>query len=170
MRRKNKTCKQHDIMITMRFFPILLLAFTNSFGQEIERYSNRGLDSLIHLPIRFERAWNTRNIDSLGTLFKEDMDYVNPDGAWFRGKAATQSEYKESHSMMFQTGVFTTDSVDIKYVRSDIALMHIGWGISGDFDPDGNPRKPRHGILTWVLIKEKGSWLILSASNVNIRQ
>jgi hypothetical protein len=59
--------------------------------------------------------------------------------------------------------------VNIKYVKSDLAIIHVGWGITGDLDADGTPRKPRHGIFTWVVIKTKGQWLLLAVSNVNIR-
>jgi hypothetical protein len=78
-------------------------------------------------------------------------------------------DHKDSHSMMFKNSIFNIDSVSIKYVKSDLAIMHVGWGINGDLDPDGTPRKPRHGIFTWVAISNEGRWLILAASNVNIR-
>jgi len=47
--------------------------------------------------------------------------------------------------------------VEVKYVKPDLAIMHIRWGIKGDFDHDGTPREPRHGIFTWVVIKEKNN-------------
>jgi hypothetical protein len=70
---------------------------------------------------------------------------------------------------MFKNSVFSIDSVDIKYVKSDLAIIHFGWGMTGDLDPDGAPRNPRHGIFTWVTIKNNERWLLLAVSNVNIR-
>ncbi len=66
--------------------------------------------------------------------------------------------------------MWTTDSMEVKYVKPDLAIMHIGWGLSGDFDPDGAPRQPRHGIFTWVIFKDKGQWQLLAVHNVNKRE
>ena len=33
-----------------------------------------------------------------------------------------------------------TDSETVKYVNPCVAIMHIGWGISGDFKNDGMPQ------------------------------
>jgi uncharacterized protein (TIGR02246 family) len=148
---------------------ILGLFSVKSFGQEVPRYSAKDLVALQALPATFERCWNTHNIDSLGTLLTDDVDFINVAGTWLRGKTATVNDHKDSHSMMFKNSVLNTDSVSIKYVKPDLAIIHFGWGLKGDLDPDGTPRKPRHGIFTWVAIRQKGKWMILAASNVNIR-
>lgn len=54
-------------------------------------------------------------------------------------------------------------------VQPGLAIMHIGWGITGDFDPDGTPRKPRHGLFMWIATKQNGQWLLLAVHNTNIR-
>jgi uncharacterized protein (TIGR02246 family) len=156
----------------MRTFLLLTIlgAFSvKSFCQEAPRYSTKDLAALQALPATFERCWNTHNIDSIGTILTDDVDFINVAGTWLRGKAATVYDHKDSHSMMFKNSVLNTDSVNIKYVKPDLAIIHFGWGLKGDLDPDGTPRKPRHGLFTWVVIRQQGKWLLLSASNVNIR-
>jgi uncharacterized protein (TIGR02246 family) len=140
-----------------------------SFSQDAPRYPAKDMAALQALPATFQRCWNTHNIDSMGTLLVDDVDFINVAGTWLRGKTATVNDHKDSHSMMFKNSVLNTDSVNIRYVKPDLAIIHFGWGLKGDLDPDGTPRKPRHGIFTWVAIRQKGHWLLLSASNVNIR-
>ena len=82
----------------------------------------------------------------------------------------TVAVHKERHLVVFKNSTWKTDSVSIKYVKDDLAIMHIGWGITGDVDPDGKPRKPRHGVFTWVVTKQKNQWLLLAVHNVNIRE
>jgi uncharacterized protein (TIGR02246 family) len=157
----------------MRLICLILVADAISLGVfalEPKVYRAKDLNALNSLPAKFEHYWNIDNMDSMGTLLRENVDFVNVAGTWFRGKAATVNDHKDSHSMMFKSSTFTNDSVNVRYVSPDIAIMHVGWGISGDFDPDGTPRKSRHGIFTWVISKENGHWLILAASNVNIRE
>jgi uncharacterized protein (TIGR02246 family) len=140
-----------------------------SFCQDDQRYPPKDLEALLALPLTFERCWNNHNMDSMGTMLTDDVDFINVAGTWFKGKTATVNDHKDSHSMMFKNSIFSIDGVNIRYVKSDLAIVHVGWGIKGDLDPDGTPRNPRHGIFTWVAIKQKGRWLLLVVSNVNIR-
>jgi uncharacterized protein (TIGR02246 family) len=156
----------------MRIFCLLMipsLLSISSFGQNQQTYAPADAAALAAMPGTFERCWNNHNIDSMGTLLTDDVDFVNVAGTWFKGKAATVADHKDSHSMMFRNSVFAVDSMETRYVRPDLAILHIGWGITGDLDPDGKPRTPRHGIFTWVAVKQRGRWLLLAVSNVNIR-
>jgi uncharacterized protein (TIGR02246 family) len=140
-----------------------------SFCQDDQPYPQKDRAALQALPLTFERCWNSHNMDSMGTMLTDDVDFINVAGTWFKGKTATVNDHKDSHSMMFKNSVLNIDSVSIRYVKSDLAIIHVGWGITGDLDPDGTPRNPRHGIFTWVAVKNNGRWLLLVVSNVNIR-
>jgi len=156
----------------MRLFYLLLLfgiPSSQSFCQDHQSYPPKDMASLQALPATFERCWNTHNIDSMGTMLTEDVDFVNVAGNWLKGRAATVADHKDSHSMMFKNSVLTIDSINIKYVKPDLAILHVGWGLAGDRDPDGTPRNPRHGIFTWVATRNNGRWLLLAVTNVNIR-
>lgn len=78
------------------------------------------------------------------------------------------AHHRKNHASIFKTSVWATDSVAIKYARPDLAIIHIGWGISGDAHHDGTLNDPRHGMSTWVLTKQKDQWLLLAVQNVNI--
>jgi len=109
-------------------------------------------------------------MDSMGSLLRDDVDFINVAGQWLKGKKQTVDVHKERHEVVFKNSTWITDSVHIKYIKSDVAIIHIGWGLSGDVDPDGSIRQPRHGIFTWVVTKMNKEWLILSVHNVNIRE
>jgi uncharacterized protein (TIGR02246 family) len=70
--------------------------------------------------------------------------------------------------MQFKESVWETTDVQVQFLKPDIALVHVRWGMSGDKDPDGTPRQPRRGIFTRVFIKEGGRWLIKASQNTNI--
>ena len=157
----------------MRFicFLIVLVAISlRSFSQEYKIYPAKDLDVLKSLPVNWEKYWNHHNMDSLGVMLREDVDFVNLAGVWLKGKAATIKLLRLVHQTTFKSSVWTTDSVEIRYVKPDLAILHIGWGVSADVDPDGTTRKPRHGIFTWVVIKENGQWQLLAIDNVSIRE
>jgi uncharacterized protein (TIGR02246 family) len=141
-----------------------------AFGQTTKSYNDKDMKALNVLTVKWEKYWNTHNMDSMGTLLTEDVDFVNVAGQWLKGKKEAVTTHKERHEAVFKESLWTTDSVTIKYVKSDLAIMHIGWGITGDVDPDGVARKPRHGLFTWVVTKENNKWSILAVHNVNIRE
>jgi uncharacterized protein (TIGR02246 family) len=139
-----------------------------AFGQTAKSYNAKDMQSLKDLTVKWGKYWNTHNMDSMGTLLADDVDFVNVAGRWLKGKKETVAYHKERHKVVFKESTWTTDSVSIKYVKPDLAIMHIVWGITGDVDPDGTARKPRHGIFSWVVIKNNDRWSILSVHNVNI--
>ena len=160
---------QSPFMRTLCLIIAIGALFSKSFCQDSHHYAPQDIAAMQALPPTFVRCWNNHNMDSMGTMLTEDVDFVNVAGTWFKGKTATVNDHKDSHSMMFRNSLISIDSVSIRYVKPDLAIMHVGWGITGDLDPDGTPRKPRHGLFTWVTISDKGRWLIMAASNVNIR-
>jgi uncharacterized protein (TIGR02246 family) len=156
----------------MQIFPLvtgLTILSISSFCQEPQHYPLKDMAALQALPVTWIRYWNSHNMDSMGTMLTEDVDFVTVAGTESKGKAAAVAQHKRTHSMQFKNSIFSIDSVDIKYVKPDLAIIHFGWGISGDLDPDGTPRQPRHGIFLWVVIKHNERWLLLAVSNVNIR-
>jgi uncharacterized protein (TIGR02246 family) len=159
-------------IVYMRFICFLIVFFTVSLrglSQEDKIYDAKDLAALKSLPVQWESYWNNHNMDSLGTLLQENVDFVNLAGLWLKGKVATMKLLTMVHQTTYKNSVWTTDSIELKYVTPDLAILHIGWGISGDTDPDGTPRKPKHGIFTWMVIQGKGQWLLLEMDNVSIR-
>ena len=72
--------------------------------------------------------------------------------------------------MQFKESIFTTTEVRVKFLKEDIAIVHVRWNLRGDKDADGTPREPRSGIFTQVVMKENGKWLIKASQNTNIRE
>jgi uncharacterized protein (TIGR02246 family) len=156
--------KLHFTLIAFTFFSL------SAFSQKNKKLNPKDLAVLQQIPIRWERYWNNHNMDSMGTLLATNVDFVTVAGTWLKGKGEAVTYHQKNHATIFKTSIWTTDSVSIKFIKPDLALMHISWGISGDFDPDGTTRTPRHGIFSWLISKTKNQWLILAVHNVNKRE
>jgi len=154
---------------TILFFAFLGVS-SITLGQKSTSYDSRDLASLKSLPVRWERYWNTHDMDSMGTLLKDNVDFINVAGVWLKGKKQAVSDHQQKHlSFRFRSSTWKTDSADIQYIRADVALMHIKWEISGDYETENQPRPPRSGIFTWVVEKEKGKWLVRAVQNTNVK-
>jgi uncharacterized protein (TIGR02246 family) len=158
----------------MRLIYLLILSTSlplYSIGQNTQQYSSTDMAALKDLTVKWQHFWNVHNMDSMGTLLKDDVDFVNVGGAWLKGRLAVVKDHKQKHSgILFKNSVWVIDSISIKAVKPGLAIIHLSWGINGDNDPDGTPRKPRHGIFTWVVIKENNQWALLAVQNTNIRE
>lgn len=157
-------------MRSLIFLTAFALMPLSSFSQAINTYASTDLAALKLLPVKWEQDWNRHDMEAMGTMLRNDVDFVNVAGIWMKGKQAVVRDHKQKHQgIVFKNSVWTTDSVAIKYIKPDLAILHIGWGIKGDNDPDGTARIPRHGIFTWMVSKDKGEWQLLAVHNVNIR-
>lgn len=155
----------------MRYLYFTIVISLISYGgycQQISTYDAKDLQALNDLASKWEKYWNIHNMDSMGTLLSDDVDFINVGGNWLKGKNQAIHDHKIKHqNIKFRTSVWQTDSVAIKYIKPDLAIMHISWGISGDFENDGTPRQPRHGIFTWIVSKQNSKWLLLAVQNTN---
>lgn len=155
-----------------RFLMLLITisaCYLNSNAQTVKKYSNEDVKALNGITEKWERYWNFHNMDSMGTLLRDDVDFTNVGGRWMKGKIQVVQDHKAKHeNVKFKTSLWQTDSTAIVFVKPDVAIIHVGAGISGDFENDGTPRTPRHIIGTWVAVKENNKWLLHTVQNGNI--
>lgn len=70
---------------------------------------------------------------------------------------------------MFKDSIWKTANTQIRFLKPDVASVHVNWGITGDRNADGTPRKAsRDGIFTQVIVKQNGQWQIRASQNTNI--
>ena len=118
--------------------------------------------------LNFQDAWNRHDMKALASLVADDVDFITVGGNRMRSKKEFEELHTKTHAMMFKESVLTTKNTEVKFIKPDVAVAHIEWGMKGDKGPDGAPRQPREGIMTWVLEKRKGKWLLTAAQNTNI--
>jgi uncharacterized protein (TIGR02246 family) len=156
----------------MRFSILIIaacIASLSCYCQTAKKYNNKDIHALHQMAEKWERFWNTHNIDSIATLLRDDVDYIDVIGYWMKGKSQTVQTLKKIHQgVKHKTSTWQTDSIAIKYVKPDLAIMYISWGKNGEVENDGTPRPPRHGIATWVIGKQNNNWLLLSVQSTNI--
>jgi uncharacterized protein (TIGR02246 family) len=121
--------------------------------------------SIRGLATQFERAWNTHDMNILGSITTEDVDFVNVAGLHWKGRAEVVKEHAERHKVRFKDSVWATERVSVQFLTSDMALVHVDWQTRGDLDFDLKPWPPRKGIFSWLVVKNAGSWRIRAAQN-----
>jgi len=116
--------------------------------------------------LAWQSAWNRHDAGALAALVTPDVEFVTVAGLWLRGRQDFLAHHRLMHATQMRERLWTNIGASRRMLGDGHALQHLEWRIERDFDPDGTPRAPRHGIFTWVL-QLRPSPLILAGHNTN---
>jgi uncharacterized protein (TIGR02246 family) len=128
----------------------------------------KDLEAIKQIEKDWEAAWNRHDMKALTDLVAEDVDFVTVAGLWLKGRKEFEDQHTAIHAMRFKESVRTTTDVQVKFLKPDVAVVHVKGVIKGEKAPDGTPLQPRPGIFTRVVTKESGKWLIKASQNTAI--
>jgi uncharacterized protein (TIGR02246 family) len=116
----------------------------------------------------WDENWNRHDPKGMAAVLAEDADFVNVNGAWFKGRSAFEALMTRAHAMQFKESTRTTLATTVKFLTPEIAVVHSTWRISGDRKADGSLLpQPREGVMTRVVVKRSGTWVVVAAHNTN---
>jgi uncharacterized protein (TIGR02246 family) len=161
---RNKSMKRASILLivlTLIALPVTAQMKGNAKDQE----------AIKGIALKWQESWNRQDMKALTALVAEDVDFITVAGGWRKNRKEFEEHHANKHHMMqYKESVWTTKNTQVKFIRPDVAVVHVEWGIKGDKDPDATPRQPRQGISTWVVEKRKGKWVIIAMQNTNLRE
>jgi uncharacterized protein (TIGR02246 family) len=116
--------------------------------------------------------WNNNDMDSWGTLFTDDVDYINRNGGWWKNNQDNVEGHKQIHKMLIESGQpksFRLEVHKIAFLKSDLAVVQLlsEWPGFKSYNP-GRSNENIKGIMTCVFIKVDGEWLIKTLHNTLI--
>ena len=112
-------------------------------------------------------AWNHHDAKAFASFFTDDADCVNVVGWWWKGRPQIESKVADSHAFIFRDSTLTNNEIQIRFLTSQIAVVHVRWSMVGYRNPDGTPGQPRKGIQTHILQEREGKWLIAAFNNTD---
>jgi uncharacterized protein (TIGR02246 family) len=155
-------------IVTMTAFVFLLFTSRPTYSSPQLDHS-ADTQAIRDIEARWQEAWNRHDVSALADLFTEDADFVTVIGRWCKGKKDFYEYHLRLFQVMFKDSVWKTTDTQIRFLKPDVAIVHVNWGITGDRNADGTPRtNSRNGIFTQVMAKENGQWRINASQNTNI--
>ena len=131
--------------------------------------NSRDREAVKSIALKWQDTWNRHDMKATAALVAEDVDFITAGGTWQKGRKMFEEYHVKLHVIQMKESVLAIKNTEVKFIKPDVAVAHVEWGIKGDKNLDGTPRQPRQGIMTWVLEKRKGKWLIIASQNTNIR-
>ncbi len=125
----------------------------------------------------FAEAWNRHDTDALGALFAPSADFVIINGQRWKGRQEIQTNAAFLHGTISQDSIGVTvpaqayaifssvtyrfDGVDVRFIKGDVAIVHVSWVQLGDT----RLQEPRRGMLTFVVARDRDRWALNAAQN-----
>ena len=117
---------------------------------------------------RLETSWNAHDMDASAESFADDGDFVNVYGMRWRDKRTIRAEHRALHDSVFGQSGLTMKDTTVSFPAAHVATSRSSWDLAGLMSPTGEPRPDRRGILTKVLKKQDGRWVVIVSQNTDI--
>lgn len=117
------------------------------------------LDRPEDVPAAFQAAWNTHDMQILGSLFDESATFVNRFGHYVRGVDEIVGLHVPIHETIYSDSMLENELIDVVPITDGVAIVHF-WSrlTTGTAHPKG-PHKVDTLILA-VLTRQNEIWYI----------
>jgi uncharacterized protein (TIGR02246 family) len=102
-------------------------------------------------------AWNRHDAHATAMQYQEDGDFSSVGGVPSHGWKELEAHYNEIFTGFLKDAHRTDTVKSIRFLTPDIASVDIDWQVTGAKTKDGKDIK---GLLTWIVSKRNGKWLI----------
>ncbi len=138
---------------------VLLFLSFSCIASLAQMPANRDADSaaIKQMVAAFQDTWNTHDAHAVAMRYVEDGDFSSVKGEDSHGRKEVEAHYATVFST-FLKNARTTDTVrSVRFLGPDLASVDIDWLVNEPSAPGGVLRK---GLLTWVVSKRSGQWMI----------
>jgi uncharacterized protein (TIGR02246 family) len=143
----------------LAIFLLFSFAAASSWAQ---KQPNRDQDSaaIKQSVAAWEDAWNRHDAHATAMRYVEDGDFSSLTAVDSHG----WKELEEHYAAIFTTFLKDAQRKDtvrsIRFLTPEIASVDIDWQMTGAKTRDGQDLPVRKGLLTWIVTKHDGQWLI----------
>ena len=95
----------------------------------------------------------------------EDWTHINPFGGITAGRDAVLKEVRAVHSTFLKGVTDTPESFNVRFAGPAVAVVLVPSRLSTFTTPDGVKHENERNVRTFVVVKQKGRWLIMQDHN-----
>lgn len=115
---------------------------------------------------RYNELWIRHEMREWGELFAEDCDFITHRGVWWRSREENVRGHLDvPESVLAQKKNYSQTILDLQPLTPDLMLVHTEWAWPDHVLPGAAAGEDRRGLITAVLVRREGRWLIRAAHN-----
>jgi uncharacterized protein (TIGR02246 family) len=108
----------------------------------------------------WEDAWNRHDAHATAMQYVEDGDFSSTTGVPSHGWKELEDHYNSIFTTFLKDAHRTDTVKSIRFLTPDIASVDIDWQMTGARTRDGQDAPNRKGLLTWIVTRHGGQWMI----------
>ena len=116
---------------------------------------------------QYEEYWNRHEFAKTAELRTEDSENVN-----VLGLRETRGDIAKGgppyYQQVFGNSTLHNTVISVKFIKSDVAAVDSSWEMTGMKCPDGSDVSYRKGLMSLVMTKDRGTWLIAVFHNLDL--
>ena len=110
----------------------------------------------------------------LATYTTPDVSWVNIVGMWWRGRAQVQQAHQQIFDTIFKGVAFAPGPATVRGIAPGVAVVNLHCHVGAFYPPDGidhgtTKEGDSDDLLTLVLVKKQGRWLLAAGQNTVVR-
>jgi len=98
-------------------------------------------------------------------LYTSDAEFVSVRGEKAKGRDHAEQELAEIFKTRAKEAALKTKDVDVRFIRPDVALVHVTNELSGLVAADGHKLPPHDETSLRVFVKNDGKWQVTAFQN-----
>jgi uncharacterized protein (TIGR02246 family) len=115
----------------------------------------------------YDEYWNRHEFARTAELRTDDSENVN-----VLGLRETRADIAKGgppyYQQLFGNSTLHNTVISIKFIKSDVAAVDSSWEMTGMKCPDGSDVSYRKGLMSLVMTKDRGRWLIAVFHNLDL--
>jgi uncharacterized protein (TIGR02246 family) len=100
--------------------------------------------------------------------YMPETEFTNVAGIHVRGAAEIEKFLAAGFATRLKTATWKTMNVAIRFIRPDVAIVHVTAEISGFLSPDGSTAPPHNELSIRVFQKDGGNWRVAAFHNTTV--
>jgi len=141
---------------------VLLVVPFSARPSRAQTHSNMDADSaaIKQCVAAWEDAWNRHDAHATAMAYVEDGDFSSTTGIPSHGWKELEAHYNEIFTTFLKDAHRTDTVKSIRFLGPDTASVDVDWQMTGARTRDGKDAPNRKGLLTWIVTKHNGQWMI----------
>ncbi|HLN53665.1 MAG TPA: SgcJ/EcaC family oxidoreductase [Lentimicrobium sp.] len=146
-------------------FSILIIS-VYSCSNRVTQADEESVRKVVHDFVADFNDGSFKNADNYTTI---DWDHINPGGGIDIGRESTLKTVRAVHQSFLKGVSMTTDSMKVRFVTPEVALVTGYHSIDTYVTPDSVRHENERQIKSYVIVKQKGKWLLTLDHNTSIK-
>jgi uncharacterized protein (TIGR02246 family) len=114
-------------------------------------------------------GFNRHDARAATAMYTADADLVTVRGERFRGAAELERGLASIFETRARSATLTTQALTIRFIRPDVALVHVTNELGGLVATDGQHVPAHEELSVRVFVKEGGAWRVAAFHNTIVR-